>query len=200
MNSESDETIKTYRENFDKYAARTAAEPLGEFKEWLDLFASYLPSGGRVFEIGSATGRDAKYLSAKGFHLLCTDVVPQALQKLSESGLQTAEFDFRDAPKLEWLDKFDGVLANASLLHAPQQIFENALKNVASMLKPAGVLAFSLKAGVGEETTSVKMDAPRYFRYHTEPEVREILAGLSYEILSISQAEQGKWLHVIARR
>jgi len=195
----SDETIETYRNNFEKYVARTGTEPRGEFKELLDTFASFLPHSGSIFEIGSASGRDARYLAGKGFTVFCTDVIPEALMRLSEQGFITAEYDFRNDPNPSWIGNYDGVFANASLLHAPQEIFENALKNVAKMLKQNGVFAFSLKTGEGEEITLEKMDAPRYFRYHSEPEIRGILTSLSFEILSISHAEEGKWLHVIAR-
>ena len=199
MISNSDMTIQTYRENFDKYVARTGTEPRGEFKELLDFFASCLPAKGSIFEIGSASGRDARYLTERSFKVTCTDVIPEALQRLSAQGFETAEFDFRDDPKPEWISSFDGVFANASLLHASQDIFEDALKNVTLMLKPRGVFAFSLKTGEGEEITTEKMDAPRYFNYHSESEIRGILISLSFEILSLSYAEQGKWLHVIVR-
>lgn len=92
MISNSDLTIQTYRENFDKYVARTAIEPAGEFKDWLDLFSSLITIGGRVLEIGSATGRDARYLASRSFNVTCTDVIPEALQQLSEQGFETAEY------------------------------------------------------------------------------------------------------------
>ncbi len=199
MKNPSDETIETYRSNFDRYVARTGTEPRGEFKELLDSFASYLPNLGSIFEIGSASGRDARYLASKGFTVVCTDVIPEALKRLSGQGFKTAEYDFRNDPNPEWIGGFDGIFANASLLHAPQDVFENALKNIALMLRQDGVVAFSLKAGEGEEITLEKMDAPRYFRYHSESEIREIMTSLSFEILVLSHAEQGKWLHVIAR-
>ncbi len=199
MISNSDLTIQTYRGNFEKYASKTALEPTGEFQEWIDLFAAQIPNGGNIFEIGSATGRDARYLASKGFNVTCTDVIPEALHRLSVQGFETAEFDFRNDPMDEWIGNFDGVFSNASLLHAPQPIFENALKNIATMLRPNGVFAFSLKAGEGEEITTEKMDAPRYFNYHSGREIREILTSISFEILSLSHAEQGKWLHVVAK-
>lgn len=195
----SDQTIETYRANFDKYVDRTPTQPSGEFKEWVDSFASQVSAGGLILEIGSASGRDARFLALKGFTVVCTDVVPEALSNLSNEGFETQEYDFRDEPKAEWIGNFDGVFANASLLHAPQEIFENALKNIARMLKQDGVFAFSLKKGEGEEITFEKMDAPRYFNYHSKAEIRRIMTSLSFEILSISDAEQGKWLHVIAR-
>jgi len=199
MEDPSDKTIKTYRQNFDKYVERTPAEPSGEFREWMDSFASNIPEGGAILEIGSASGRDARYFAAKGFKVVCTDIIPEALQKLSDEGFETAEFDFRNAPKEEWAGKFDGFFANAVLLHAPPDVFENALKNVAVVLKQNGLAAFSLKTGEGEEITLEKMDAPRYFRYHTEVEIREILSKLPFEIISLSHADQDKWLHVVMK-
>lgn len=43
------------------------------------------------------------------------------------------------------------------------------------------------------------MDAPRYFHYHAEAEIREILNKLPFEIISMSHADQGKWLHVVMK-
>lgn len=199
MENPSDKTIETYRQNFDKYVERTPAEPSGEFKEWMDSFASHIPKDGIILEIGSASGRDARYFADKGFKVVCTDIIPEALQKLSDEGFETAEFDFRNEPNPEWAGKFDGFFANAVLLHAPPDVFENALRNVAVVLKENGVAAFSLKTGEGEEITLQKMDAPRYFRYHTEPEIREILSRLPFELISLSHADQEKWLHVVMK-
>ncbi len=194
-------TIDTYRKNFDKYVEKTQSEVNGEFQVWMDSFLSYLPKpGSKILEIGSASGRDARYFKKKGYKVTCTDVIPQALEELSEDGFETAEFDFRDNPRQEWLGKFDGFFANAVLLHAEPDAFKNALVNAAAILKEGGIAAFSLKIGEGEEVSMDKMDAPRYFRYHTEEEIRDILSKLPFNIISINKADNQKWLHVIMRR
>jgi SAM-dependent methyltransferase len=200
MENPSDKTIETYRLHFNRYVERTPTEVSGELKEFLDDFISLLPAGGNILEIGSAQGRDARYFAQKGFKVVCTDVIPEALQKLSDEGFETAEFDFRDQPKSEWTNKFDGFFANAVLLHAPPEVLENALTNIATILKNEGVAAFSLKTGEGEEITTEKMDAPRYFHYHTEPEIRNVIKKLPFEIVSLAHNVEGKWLHVIMRK
>ena len=199
MENPSDITIQTYRHNFRKYVERTCSVPSDEFKAWMDLFAAEIPQDGKILEVGSASGRDARYFAAKGFRVMCTDVIPEALQQLSEQGFETAEFDFRDDPKAEWAGKYDGFFANAVLLHAPLDVFKKALKSIALVLKDSGVAAFSLKTGEGEAITVEKMDAPRYFRYHSESEIREILSELPFEIISLSHASEGKWLQVIMK-
>lgn len=192
-------TIATYRQHFDRYVERTQSEVSGEFKIWIDSFLSHLPQSGKIFEIGSAFGRDACYFRERDYQVTCTDVIPQALEALSADGFETAEYDFRDNPKQEWLGKFDGFFANAVLLHAEQDVFKNALRNATAILKENGIAALSLKTGEGEVISLEKMDAPRYFRYHTEEEIRDILSRLPFDVISINHAENQKWLHIIMR-
>lgn len=192
-------TIATYQQHFDRYVERTQSEVSGEFKIWIDSFLSHLPQSGKIFEIGSAFGRDACYFRERDYQVTCTDVIPQALEALSADGFETAEYDFRDNPKQEWLGKFDGFFANAVLLHAEQDVFKNALRNATAILKENGIAALSLKTGEGEVISLEKMDAPRYFRYHTEEEIRDILSRLPFDVISINHAENQKWLHIIMR-
>ena len=200
MEDVNDQTIKTYRDNFIKYAEKTPKEVNGEFKIWMDSFLSFVPKNGTIFEIGSATGRDASYFHLQRYKVFCTDVLPEELQKLSKKGFETAEFDFRDNPKQEWNNRFDGFFANAVLLHATQDVFKKTLINISSILKKRGVIAFSLKAGEGEEMLSIKMGSPRYFKYYTIEEIKEMLKELPYKIINISCADDGKWIHVIAQK
>lgn len=199
MENPNDITIKTYKESFNKYEERTPKEVSGEFAKWMDTFLNYLPKNGLVLEIGSATGRDARYFASKGYKVTCTDIIPEALDRLSKEGFETSEFDFRDEPREVWSNYFDGFFANAVLLHAPKEVFEKALVSISKVLKPGGVAAFSLKTGDGEEVTEEKMDAPRYFNYHNEEEMRKLLADLPFEIMSINHADDNKWLHIIIK-
>lgn len=199
MESLNDRTNQTYREGFDKYEEVTSKEVSSEFAEWINSFMSYLPQNGTILELGSATGRDARYFASKGYKVTCTDIIPEALEKLSEEGFETSEFDFRDEPKEEWVNYFDGFFASNVLLHAPKGVFEKAVANISKVLKKDGVAAFSLKTGEGEEVTEEKMDAPRYFNYHNEEEIRNLLLNLPFEIISINHAENDKYLMVIIK-
>jgi len=199
MENLNDLTIKTYKEGFNKYEDRTPKEVSGEFREWINSFTSNLPENGTILELGSATGRDARYFASKGYKVTCTDIIPEALEKLSQEGFETSEFDFRNEPKEEWNNHFDGFFANAVLLHAPKDVFEKAVANISKVLKKDGVAGFSLKTGEGEEVTEEKMDAPRYFNYHNKEEITELLSGLPFEIVSISHADDNKWLHIIVK-
>ena len=199
MENINDQTIKTYQDNFHKYSERTPSEVTGEFKVWMDSFCSLLPEQGKIFELGSASGRDAQYFKSKGFEVFCTDVVHEALNSLAEKGFETAAFDFRNKPDNSWLDGFDGLFANAVLLHAPQEVFEESVKNISKIVKENGIIAFSLKTGEGDEISLEKMDAPRYFKYHSKQQLEKTLSNFNFEIISIIHADNEKWLHVLLK-
>jgi SAM-dependent methyltransferase len=185
MDNPNDQTIKTYRDNFAKYVERSPSELSIKLKTWMDFFLSQLPENGRILELGSASGRDAHYFKLKGFRVLCTDVIPEALVSLSKKGFETSLFDFRDTPKFEWLDNFDGLFANAVLIHAPQDMFEKVLLNISRIVKKNGIVALSLLEGDGEEISLEKMDAPRYFRYYSKKELEIIFSKFNYGIINI---------------
>jgi SAM-dependent methyltransferase len=200
MQDKNDQTIQTYQQNFDKYVERTPQDVDGEFKSWIDAFLQELPVNGEVFELGSAFGRDAKYIADKGFKVYCTDIIPQALEKLAQEGFETAEYDFRVAPRAEWKGRFDGFFASAVLLHAPQPVFEQAVWSILEVLKVGGVCAFSLKTGTGDEVSTEKMDAPRFFKYYSLDEVEKILAKYPVIIVSANLTSDGKWMQIIFKK
>ncbi len=195
----SDETVKTYQENFGKYVERTPADIGGEFQVWMDAFISELPAEAKVLEFGSATGRDARYFRSRGITVMCTDIIPDALALLKKDGFETELFDFRNEPLPSWKNLFDGVFANAVFLHADTQTFEKILGWLPDVLTKDGVIAFSLKTGEGEAVTSEKMDAPRYFNYYTKERLLELLARFPYSVADIRSADNGKWIQVILR-
>ena len=195
-------TMGTYRDSFNKYEQQTSTEPNDELRKWIDAFMLHIPRGGSVLEIGSATGRDARYFRKQGYKVLCTDIIPQALQKLSLDGFDVAEFDFTSEQNVSWNGKFDGIFANAVLLHADETIFRQALSNLKMYLQKDGYIAFSVMNGSGEELTLRKMDAPRYFYFYNEEKIQEIMNELSFEIVDLQYLQykdSKKWIHVIAK-
>lgn len=197
MEDLNDVTIKTYRDNFKKYTDNTPNEVSGDFKHWIDYFISHLPKNASVLELGSATGRDARYFASKGLAVTCTDIIPEALEKLSSEGFETSEYDFRNEPSESWHDCFDGVFANAVLLHAPDEILWKSLANIFKILKTGGAAGISFKNGDGQEISNEKMDAPRYFKYHRENEIIKLLSTFPFEIAKVEQSENEKWIRIV---
>lgn len=197
-----DRTIDSYRKNFLKYAESTVTEPNGAHKAWIDHFIgllSHMPGDPRLLEIGSATGRDARYFRSKGVNVICSDVVPEALKKLRKDGFRAEYYDFRYRVP-DSLHFFDAIYANAVLVHAPREILQRALYNFNQVLnEPHGLVALSFKNGSGEETSTHKLDAPRYFQYYTVADIKEHMTKALFDIVYLDYAENKKWILCIAK-
>ncbi len=196
-----DITIKTYRDNFELYKEKTPNVVSGEFVVWMNVFVSALTPDGKIFELGSAEGRDARYLRDKGFVVTCTDVIPQALQSLEADGFTTDPYDLRDTPKEEWKNSFDGILAKAVYLHVPQEVFEKSLTQMNTLLKVGGIFCLTFKLGVGEEIETKKLDGERYFKYYTQEELVAIVKKYQhYGLVSTATTEDKKWIQILLRK
>lgn len=200
-----DRTVRTYREHFEEFRAKMRPNITDEFKAWVDTFAGYVPPNGNIFELGSGTGRDARYFAAKGYSVTCTDVVAEALAELAHDGFDTAEYDFRNDPLPHWLGAYDGYFANSVLLHAPSGILENAIANSAHILKPGGVAGLSFKLGNGTAIDTKKMGAPRYFNYQSEERIRTLLSQSPFTIRNVLFLDhpvpgEHPFMYVIAQR
>jgi SAM-dependent methyltransferase len=196
-----DITIQTYKDNFDLYKEKTPNVVSGEFVAWIDAFIHLLPQNGNVFELGSAEGRDARYLRDRGFSVFCTDVIPRALESLVADGFTTSMYDLRAEPQQEWINSYDGVFAKAVYLHIPQDIFEKSLDQMSDVLKSGGIFCCTFKLGVGEEMETGKLGGERYFKYYTELELENIFKKhQQYEVIETAVTNDEKWIQFLLRK
>ncbi|ATC24890.1 class I SAM-dependent methyltransferase [Caulobacter vibrioides] len=191
-------TLRFYANQAQAYAATARDAP----SRLLARFLSQLPPGGYILELGCGDGRDSEAMSVLGFLIDPTDGV-EAMAKQAEGRLKrpvrVMRFDQLDAQ-----GAYDGVWANASLLHVPGSALPDVLSRIFRALKPGGLHMATYKAGAIEGRDSLG----RYFNYPTT-EALEVAYQTSagWEILSIQDFEGGDyqggrrpWLVVTARR
>ena len=143
------QTLKSY----DQYGKQWAASHL-DFDFWvpeLKKFKKYL-SEGKVLEIGSGGGRDAKELIRAGYEYTGTDI-SKGLLEAAKKYNPGAKFLLKSVYDLDFPENsFDGFWACAVLLHIPKSRIDEALRQLHKVVKPNGVGFISVKQGVGEET------------------------------------------------
>lgn len=198
LTSKEEETVNTYNKNAAEWAAKHFTK--GFWKDELNKFYSLLPFG-KILEIGSGGGRDAKELIEFGYDYVGTDVSEGLLKEARKVChgsvfLKKSIYEF-DFPR----NYFDGFWTSATLLHIPKDRIDEALKKIHFVVKPEGVGFISIKKGIGEkiEEDEPEMEdkKPRSFAYYQEEEFKKVLERNNFEMMEFKEkymSEKTIWL------
>lgn len=192
-----DRTTAYYDQHAQAYFDATRPVNMSEL---YDQFLPHIPSGGRILDAGSGSGRDTFAFIQKGYDVDAFDASAN-LAELSTrlTGVPTRVLRFQE---FESDPAYDGIWACASLLHVPAEELGGVLGRLVRALKPGGTLYVSVKHGAGQRTAS----DGRLFVDLNRAHLAKLFATLPNLTLSkvwISGGEgllQGKdeWLNVIA--
>ncbi|KQV43340.1 MULTISPECIES: class I SAM-dependent methyltransferase [unclassified Rhizobium] len=180
MTSSDEKTLNFYASEAQVYASRPRAVARG-----LDGFLSRLPTSAKILELGCGGGQDSLAMLERGFDVIPTDGSPEmtaAAEHLLDRPVAVLPFD-----QLDDVECFDGIWANACLLHVPRTELSAALSRIHRALKPAGIFYASFKAGDSEGRDRFG----RYFNYPTADWLRLQYEESGWPSPAIEQREGG---------
>lgn len=195
MSGRDADTLGFYAAEAEVYAGRD--RELGEAR--LRRFAGLLPAQATVLELGCGGGQDSEALLGLGLDVSPTDGSPElAAQAQKRLGRPVSVLLFED---LVAEAAFDGVWANACLLHVPRPALPGIVARVHRALRPGGVFYASYKAGEAE-------GRDRFGRYYNYPDadwLRTAYGHGSWNRIDIEEdlgggydQEPTRWLHATA--
>lgn len=197
MSEANQRTLHTYNNGVEAYIDGTPQVVRAEQKRWIDMALSDVDSAAKILEIGSAFGRDAKYLMEQGYDVTLTDATQAFVDYLKGEGYDASLLDIvTERPN----ELYDAIFASAVFLHFTNEDFAAAVANVRSALKDDGKFVFSLKNGDGETWSTVKMDAERYFHYWRRDALEQSLGALGMSVADDQSFEDDGWLYMVARK
>ena len=175
-------TIASYDQTATQWVA-THMNP-DQCRTEFEIFRKYLPKG-KVLEIGSGGGRDAKRFRDGGYDYTGIDVSPGLLEeaKKNNPGLT---FLLQDIYQINFPILFDGFWCAATLLHIPKSRIHEALQSIHQVTKPNGVGFICVKQGSGDMVLDKDDYGKRYFSYYTQDEFSKILTSSGFFILETS--------------
>ena len=194
------------KRTLDFYAAEAAAyatrsDSIGVSKA-LAEFIARLPPQATVLDLGCGTGRDTRALIDTGHTVTAIDGSPEMAREAEKRiGAPVRVWLFEN---LDYTQAFDGIWANASLLHVPRAGLPDVLARVYRALKPNGLLFASFKAG-GQEGRD---PLGRYYNYLNRGEVDALIgAAGAWTTLEIStgrgigyDGEESKFVNCTAKK
>ncbi len=189
-----------YNENAQEFYDRTIDADVSKLYQ---AFLRNFPEQGRILDLGCGSGRDAKFFSEKGYHVVAVDASIEMVKKTQEVAplVKAKQLFFED---LDLIEEFEGVWANASLLHVPYESLPQIFDKIARSLKNQGVFFCSFKYGTGYRST------PGRDFYDMDEDRFQKLLPSSFSIIEMAQEDDSrsqrspspdqKWLQVLCHK
>lgn len=167
---------------------------------YLDRFLEFIPEGGSILDLGCGSGRDSEYFISMGYDVTALDGSEEMCSLASvHIGKEVLHMSFSE---MDFDDVFDGVWANASLLHVPKNEMENILAKIIRSLKQDGILYMTFRYGDFEG-----IEEERYFTNYRSRELKELVAGFEeLELIDIKKYKDVRpeldreWIHALVRK
>ncbi len=135
-------TIDYYNTKAKEFYDRTIN---ADVKSSCRVFLENLPPQAHILDAGCGVGRDSKYFLKEGYKVTAFDASMEMAKLAStETGLTVKNLYFHE---MDFDQKFDGVWAQASLLHVPYNETRMIYQKIHRALKPGGVFYASYKYG-----------------------------------------------------
>jgi SAM-dependent methyltransferase len=161
-----EETLQFYRSNAEAYARREIA-----VHTRLTRYLALLAPGAAILELGCGAGASSAEMLAKGFNVRSTDGSPEMAAEASRRlGRIVETLLFHD---LDEVEAYDGVWANACLLHVPRQELSHILALIWRALRPGGYFYASYKTGDADGRDTLN----RYYNYPSPDWLRATYAN-----------------------
>jgi trans-aconitate methyltransferase len=159
---------------------------------------------GRILDLGCGPGRDLMAFKAAGHEPVGLDATEAFVTMARETtGCEVWQQSFLSLALPD--RQFDGIFANASLIHVPQAEMIHVLRALKSALVPGGALVMSMVRGAGEGYDS-RPTGQRYTACWESDTLAPVLEQAGFTILrhyyrppGLPQAQQS-WVVMVAQR
>jgi len=174
-----------------------------------DAFLSFLPPHASILDVGCGAGEKSKYLASKGYKVTGIDFSEEMIS-IAKEYVPDASFLVQDiAQPLEFKESFDGVFAQAVLLHIPKKEVVAIINNITKPLIPGGYFYAAvkeIKLGRPEEDILKENDYgyeyERFFSYFTLDEMKQYMQECDMAVVYDNVSTSGKtnWIQIVARK
>jgi SAM-dependent methyltransferase len=191
-------------ERYAKWAGRTRTD---ERERYIAVLLNALPPGATVLELGCGVGVPTTQDLAQRFAVTGVDLSAQHIA-LARRNVPAATFVQADAAALDCPPAgFDAVAAFYSILHVPREEHAALLRNIATWLRPGGLLVATMGAGSTEAAVEPDwLGVPLYFSHFDGTTNRRLVEDAGLRIISAREEttdEDGvpvTFLWVVARK
>jgi 2-polyprenyl-3-methyl-5-hydroxy-6-metoxy-1,4-benzoquinol methylase len=201
MDNTNKKTIESYEVSINQYIQNTPNDRGAVVESWINESIKGLNSNSKILEIGSAYGRDAKYIEDKGFHVEKTDATQGFVDILVEKDPTSHSLNIVND---QLTNTYDLVIANAVLLHLNDKETIEASEKIFKALNAHGTFAFTLKQGEAEAWQNNKDMGPRFFNYWHKENIVKLLLNIGFTNINAwvdeTDSPNATWIMIVAKK
>jgi SAM-dependent methyltransferase len=195
-------TIAEYQATADSFRVGTWDHDVSQNRN--ALIQAMPRNPGRILDLGCGPGRDLVAFKTAGHEAIGLDATPAFVEMAQKaSGCEVWQQTFLE---LNLPDQFfDGIFANASLLHVPEKEMGRVLQDLGRSLVPGGAIVMSLARGEGEGFVDRPTGA-RYTSYWEYETMSPLLVQAGFTIAHHYYRppnlppEMQSWVAIVAHR
>jgi SAM-dependent methyltransferase len=147
-------------------------------------FASLIPPGSKILDLGCGPGRDIRIFTEAGHHPIGVELNPSFIKMAQQHG-EVIAGDIREISSLFSPLTFDAVWAQASLVHLQKSEVENFLRDVKVLLKPNGLM-YACVPATGESGWLEESDGRRWYTTWPEDSFQTAIASAGFRIFDVT--------------
>ncbi len=178
------------------------------WQEGTEKFLTELPKNASILDVGCGAGVKSRYLTNKGFKVTGIDFSEKMIE-IAKRESPEIPFEVVDVYEIDKYPKtFDGVFAQAVLLHIPKEKIRSVLAKLKGKIKPNGLLYIAVKGmrddGVEEavkKEDDYGYEYERFFSFFNLSELESYLKELGMEIIwkTSTTSSRADWLQIVGR-
>lgn len=177
-----EKTIAVYNAKAEEYSAYF--DPSGKPGAHLTRFMDALPNGGRVLDLGCGPAQSSRHMLDAGFDVDAvdaSDAMVRVAAKMNNVIVRLGTFD-----DITQIAAYDGVWANFSLLHAPENRLSDYINAIAHALRENGVFHIGMKIGEGMSRDAIN----RRYTYVTPAFLDGLLVDAGLKVTATDEGSE----------
>ena len=200
MSTENQKTLETYERYANNYLKQDTSSVDKAKQDMLKKCLSDISKDAKIFEVGSASGKDAEFFRSLGYKkITVSDITDHFLVELKNKGFSPIKFDLI---KDDFSDSYDFIYCWAVLMHFTKEEAKNAIRKMYDALNNDGRILMCIKTDENKTEEWVdfqnEKQAKVYFSFWKEEEINNFLHEIGFKDIKIWR--YGNWLDCLARR
>jgi hypothetical protein len=181
--------------NIRNYIANSKKEVDGDHKLWIDNLLTRLPTHAKVFEVGSATPRDANYMKniLPDIDITCSDKEKEFVDYIRITGKKEAlVFDILQ-DNFDTQKKYNALYAHLVINHFTLSEVKNMLEKMIDSTEQDAFISFSFPLGDNSSLSGWNNTPGNiYCRYHSIEEIQQITNDLHLKRIYLQESADSK--------